>query len=192
MAFGPRVQLITLVMMALVISSALALFPEQAGKYDWFKNNIGFVNTAAIDDSRVYVSSKEGGIAALDAKDGSVVWRVVLDEGEQVQTLEVARDIALTLSSTSHVRAFSSEGRQLWEAALQDGDGCSGRAAAVAGVFSGKGIAIIACGETLQAKQMASGKRLWSVKLPAGNAKAVALHLHGETGKGTVAMLDAS
>lgn len=65
-AFVPL--LITLLLMA---SPTTALFKEQAGKYDWLKQNVGEVTVARFDSDLAYVASREGAIAALRTADGA-------------------------------------------------------------------------------------------------------------------------
>jgi len=189
MAFGLRWSLIVAVML---FSTTQALFKEQAGKYDWLKQNIGFVDIAKLDESRAFVATNDGVVGALNVKDGSILWRAVLDEKDSIRGLDVSGDVLLTVSSTSHVRAFGNLGQQLWELSLLEEQKCRGLPAVAVAQAGGKDVGLIACGETLRSVNISTGRRLWESILPAGEAQSVAIYVNPEGGKVSLAMIDAS
>lgn len=70
--------------------STAAIFEEQAGEYDWHRQQIGRITIAqfaARSRSRAFVATEAAVVAALDLRDGSVIWRQVLEESEHIQQL---------------------------------------------------------------------------------------------------------
>ncbi len=115
--------------------SVSALYKDQAGKYDWHKQNIGDVQFARFVDNKIILASKNGIIASLFGGDGSVVWRVALDNAEPITALEATADVAVVLTSSSYLHAFGPRGQMLWELYLREEPGtaengkkCSGQA----------------------------------------------------------------
>ena len=127
--------LIILLLVMTFSSPVSALYKDQAGKYDWHKQNIGDVKLARFVDNKIIVASKNSVIASLGGGDGSIAWRVVLDNDEQITALEATADVAVALTSSSYVRAFGPQGQMLWELWLpsmshddETSAGCSGQA----------------------------------------------------------------
>ena len=59
------------------ITSTSAIYADEAGVRDWSVANYGHVSDAILTDSIVYIGSTSGVTAALDAKNGSMLWRNV-------------------------------------------------------------------------------------------------------------------
>ncbi|BES94289.1 Protein of unknown function (DUF1620) [Nesidiocoris tenuis] len=74
-----------------------ALYEDQVGKFDWKLSFIGEITHSALDEksSRIFVASKNNVIAALNAKDGKIAWRHVLESGVDgvVQSLNVGAEV---------------------------------------------------------------------------------------------------
>ena len=71
---------------------AAGLYEEQAGQYDWRLKTLGRVSLAAFAPRgrpRVYVASEEAVVASLNARNGTTVWRQVLEPGDAVLQLVV-------------------------------------------------------------------------------------------------------
>ena len=91
-----------------IFSSVHAIFEEQAGQYDWHRTQIGKVTSAKFafrSRSRVYVTTDAGVVAALDLRDGSVIWRQVLEEDEPIEQL-------VLLPKPAAIATLSGHGRQ--------------------------------------------------------------------------------
>lgn len=70
-----------------------SLYEEQAGQYDWHLRLLGRASKAVFAPRgrpRVYVATEEGVLASLNARDGSIVWRQVLPEGDSLLQLAVS------------------------------------------------------------------------------------------------------
>lgn len=115
-----------LLLLAACAGPATAIFADQAGQYDWLQQHVGRVNLAALAAKprpRLFVASQAAGtVAALSPKDGSLLWRRVLAEGDSASRLQPAHAVLLTLTDG---------GKQLtaWDA----GSGAAAWAATVAG-----------------------------------------------------------
>lgn len=171
------VALAPVVITLLMAFPAAALFKEQAGKYDWLKQNVGEVTIARFDSDLVYVASREGAIAALRAVDGALAWRVLLDEGTEVTALEVVGGVVLALTAPSHLRAFSPGGALLWEASLAEeagAQGCTGRAG-MAPSPDGTSV-VVACGGFVAAYGAGSGRRSWRAETGAPSSGVSSVH----------------
>jgi outer membrane protein assembly factor BamB len=153
---------------------AAAMYEDQAGTFDWHREQIGEVVAAshAAGRDRFYVATAQGNLAALSSADGALAWRRAHPEGD-------ALDAAIALSKPSVVVAASAGGALLrgwdaadggfkWEAPLGGGGAAALAAVALAG---GAGVAAVAGGE-VQARSGASGELVWSAPLGAPGAGA--------------------
>lgn len=72
---GPRACL--LLLLSFILSSASAIYEDQAGTFDWYKQYIGQPNTVQFipGRERVYVATSQNLLASLQTKAGSVAWR---------------------------------------------------------------------------------------------------------------------
>ena len=91
-------------LLAMCTCRSLGMHEEQAGKYDWLRTHIGRVSVARMalrSRSRVFVSTEAAVVAALDLRNGDVIWRQVLNEAEKVdRLLLLARPAAVASLST--------------------------------------------------------------------------------------------
>jgi hypothetical protein len=149
--------------MLMTLSSVSAIYKDQAGKYDWHKQNIGDVKLARFVDNDIVVASKNGVIASLRGGDGSVAWRVVLDTTEQITALEATAEVAVALTSSSYIRSFGPQGQMLWELYLpSDQDGSGGCTAAQATISlvtdtTGKDKLLVSCNGSVNAYVLKTG-----------------------------------
>ena len=91
----------------MLCGSALGMFEEQAGQYDWHLTQIGKVTAAKFAfraRSRVFVSTDAAVVAALDLRDGKVLWRQVFAEEDTIDQLAL-------LPRPAAVATLSSRGR---------------------------------------------------------------------------------
>ena len=154
--------------------SSLHDWKEQAGKYDWLKEHVGEVKLAQIHKDRIFVASTAGAIAALSTADGSIVWRVLLDKGQEVTSLEVAGDAVIVVTSSGVLRAFGPQGQLRWETFLPGSDvGCTGQAGL--GVTADGSNVVVGCGEAVAVFSVKTGRRAWRTALtgPASGTSSV-------------------
>lgn len=92
-------------------SPVRSLFEEQAGQNDWYLPMVGRVSLAKFalrGRTRLFVASDEAVVACLDARNGGMLWRQVLPQGDVVgQMALLQRPAALvTWSATSRQAAL--------------------------------------------------------------------------------------
>ena len=77
-------RLLLLTLLGVLFSNVGAMFKDQAGSTDWFRENIGRVHTAAFpkqqrgNKQHVYVATDENILASLNLRSGATVWRQVV------------------------------------------------------------------------------------------------------------------
>jgi len=176
--------LITSFVLMTFFSSVSAIFKEQAGKYDWHKQNVGDVEFARFVNQNIVVASKNGVIASLRDGDGSVAWRVVLDSAEQITALEATEDVAVVLSDLLYVRAFGPFGQMLWELYLpamttEDGNSKGGCFSGQANLklvtdTAGKDKILVSCDNTFTGYTLKSGSSCSTEGTPSKTSSTVA------------------
>ncbi|KAK3852368.1 hypothetical protein Pcinc_041045 [Petrolisthes cinctipes] len=87
MAAGLKAPLSLLLLLFLShISPSVGLYEDQIGKFDWVQQYVGIVTHSVFDEStvprRIVVATSENVLAALATKNGDIVWRQVLESGE--------------------------------------------------------------------------------------------------------------
>ncbi|GJQ76898.1 hypothetical protein Trydic_g15100 [Trypoxylus dichotomus] len=100
---------------------SLCLYEDQIGKFDWKQSYVGKVKFASFDSvKRIIVATEENVIAAINIKNGQILWRHVLEEspGVTVKLLNVDKEI-ITITgneNTFYVRGWElNNGVLLWE-----------------------------------------------------------------------------
>lgn len=102
-------------------SSCWALFREQLGEYDWLHLGVGVPTRSLILPDQVLVSTDAGVVASLDAKDGSIGWRLVLPGKASVKgmVLGEARGLFVYVEENEQVSSIKciniSSGSLYWE-----------------------------------------------------------------------------
>jgi PQQ enzyme repeat len=69
-----------LLLAVLVASPAVSILQEHQGRYDWHRQLVGKVSSAVFapgNRPRLYVATAHGVLAALNLRDGEVLWRQV-------------------------------------------------------------------------------------------------------------------
>eukprot|EP00644_Phytophthora_capsici_P001787 jgi/Phyca11/526931/estExt2_fgenesh1_pm.C_PHYCAscaffold_140064 len=119
---------------ALCVAVANALYADQAGEFDWSAQNVGRVQAVAFGGSvsrgphsvasrgttrAVYVASDESSraLARLDSKTGEIQWRRVFTEGDEINDIQLTNYGLLSVSSSGrHVRMWDlNTGVLLWD-----------------------------------------------------------------------------
>ncbi|KAJ2866722.1 hypothetical protein FB639_005000, partial [Coemansia asiatica] len=103
-------------------SVAFGLFPDEAGRIDWHRAQIG-APTKLIPymfnatNMGIFAITSRNTLASLDPSNGEIFWRQVFDSDEPIKALRVRDGLVLTLSgnSESHVRVWdASSGSLAW------------------------------------------------------------------------------
>jgi outer membrane protein assembly factor BamB len=109
-----RSSLILLLANLLLQSSWLvsALYEDQAGTFDWYRQHVGEITAADFVTSRdrVYVTTQQNILAAISKTNGAIAWRRAYGTKDVIKTL-------LTLSKPSTVLTISRGGQNIraWE-----------------------------------------------------------------------------
>eukprot|EP00887_Chlorella_sp_A99_P006353 scaffold3.g6353.t1 len=172
----------------LLAACASAVYEDQAGRFDWLRQHVGRVSLATLaarPRPRLVVASEAGVVAALSTKDGSLLWRKVLDEQLGPPThLEVAGSRVAVLADEGRLlQAYDLEsGRLLWSWPLFG----AGERASLLGasqpsmtVLDGTSKLVVALGNTLQVIALDRGRQL-SVRVLAEGAAGGATRLYSE------------
>lgn len=124
----PELKCIWLFLIGLCVHTALALYEDQAGKFDWKLPFIGKAKFAhIIDAKRIAVATEENVIAVLNTKTSQIIWRQTLESpaDQQIKFLHVNKDV-VTVSGTSnscYIRGWDfNTGTILWEWMLHNED----------------------------------------------------------------------
>lgn len=118
--------MLSLVSAACMSSTAIAMFEDQAGAFDWYKQQVGLVERAAFHSvkPRVCVSTQQSVVGCLNLRDGSPVWRKLADTAASAFTSIDYHNVVVTVSG-GVVRAFDFEGFLKWEQRLGKADGAT-------------------------------------------------------------------
>lgn len=92
------------------------LYEDQIGKFDWRQSYVGKLKFAYLDTTstvkKVFVATEENVVAALNLKSGHILWRHVLEKGEQgeIQFMDGDSDVIVTVSGKNFVAV------RMWDA----------------------------------------------------------------------------
>ena len=92
-----------------------ALFADQAGLNDWTKQFIGEVLSTAVSNEKIFVSTKQGAIAALSRNQGEIEWRRVLPKNEIANLGLIVQNHILVSCGPQNIRAWKEDGQMLWD-----------------------------------------------------------------------------
>jgi outer membrane protein assembly factor BamB len=146
-----------LLLLACAAYPGAAMYEDQAGMFDWHREQIGEVVSAAYAPGRgrFFVTSAQGILAAVSASDGALAWRRTHPPEDAL-----AAAVALTKPSVvvaasrggSALRAWdAADGALRWEAPV--GGAGAGGAAALAPVALAAGAAVaLAAGKEVQVR----------------------------------------
>ncbi|GFR39708.1 hypothetical protein Agub_g187 [Astrephomene gubernaculifera] len=122
MIFTIRTFLLALSALALAHEAA-AMFEDQAGTYDWYKQHVGFTASASFHPSkpRVCISTAQAVVGCLNLRDGSIAWRKLLGSGNgdlPSSMLLLPQTQLLITAVDGYLRAFDLEGHLKWQRRL--------------------------------------------------------------------------
>nr|XP_023029374.1 ER membrane protein complex subunit 1 [Leptinotarsa decemlineata] len=94
MAFLSRSIILHLVLIYFLNLSS-ALYEDQVGKFDWKRSFIGKVKYAELESKKLIVVTEENILAALNVKNGEIMWRQLLENpsDHDVKLLHIDRDV---------------------------------------------------------------------------------------------------
>ena len=165
----------------LMLQVCMALYEDQVGLFDWRQQYIGEVEEVYFEQQshssrRVFVSTKAGVLAALNARTGSISWRKVLEKKrESIQNLLYDTKHLITVSASGNmVRSWdANKGHVVWEVSMEQSlpSGVLGSPAPNIGfqhraiIMSGEndGIALISQG-VMRLLSPADGSTIWEAK----------------------------
>ncbi|THD20530.1 ER membrane protein complex subunit 1 [Fasciola hepatica] len=109
----------------LFLSFTHALFEDQIGILDWRQQYVGDVNFFIPEYKAKYLflGSVENVVAAVSNKDGSIVWRQVMESGGTLKELKLCADFLISLSrkNAAVLRAWNPlSGSIIWEKSLSE------------------------------------------------------------------------
>ncbi|CAH8825216.1 unnamed protein product [Trichobilharzia szidati] len=136
MATVTQMKNMTLVFLILLCSAfdINAIYEDQVNVLDWLQKYTGKVKYSRIKfdgatPKGYYVGSELNVISSISLKDGSVVWRQVLEEGGFLTAFELCDNRLFSISSKhgTKLRAWDAKtGSVLWEALLDSSESYSG------------------------------------------------------------------
>lgn len=119
---------------ACLITSVLAVFPDEAYQVDYHHALLGFPQQqttffhqpyANSKASLIYTLSERGVIGAVNPKDGSLIWRQFFSSGSTIGGgfLKAGEGQNTVVSAASDIIAAwsASDGRLVWESRIRDG-----------------------------------------------------------------------
>eukprot|EP00882_Tetradesmus_deserticola_P017815 GHRQ01019108.1.p2 GENE.GHRQ01019108.1~~GHRQ01019108.1.p2 ORF type:complete len:198 (+),score=34.15 GHRQ01019108.1:599-1192(+) len=111
----------------LLLGPAWAIFEDQAGTFDWYKQFVGRPRSVAFlpGKERVFVATQQSLLASLHTKTGSVAWRRKYTEQDPLEKTVALQKPALLIAASKggkYVRAWEAlEGGFKWEALMFEG-----------------------------------------------------------------------
>ena len=167
--------------LALLLTSASALFLDEAGVTDWSRSGLGAFKAAAFQARRLYVATELGVLAGLNTRTGQIAWRRVYPEGAAIDSMKVGKGTIATLSEGGRMLHLwsSVDGALLWDAPVGR-DGASAGAASLlhvqdaAGMVQ-QGIAAMSGGGVVEMRGMKAGNQAWQWSDPSGQLRPAAL-----------------
>lgn len=148
-------RLCAVLVLVIAASPAMALFEEQAGENDWHSEYLGrAIDIQPTGKDRLVVSTASNVLATQSATSGTIIWRQILHQTDQLQSLAILSKPAAVVSlsnSSSLLRAWrSSDGALLWEKRIQSSTRTTNVLLSVvpeATLGAGEGIAVVAGGD---------------------------------------------
>ncbi|KAK7866597.1 hypothetical protein R5R35_010431 [Gryllus longicercus] len=104
-----RSPIVCLALLLIHLNLSYGLYEDQIGKFDWRQMYVGHVKFAEFDTvssvKKVFVSTEENVVAALNLKSGNIIWRQVLEKKEQgtIHFMNITSEAVITVSGTNPV-----------------------------------------------------------------------------------------
>lgn len=101
------------------LQRAAAIFEDQAGTHDWYRQHLGLISNAFFHPSKpiVCVSTAQALVACLNLRDGAVSWRKIIGSNDEIplftQLLPKAK--LLVTAAEGYVRTFDLDGNMRWQ-----------------------------------------------------------------------------
>ena len=88
-----RILLTVCLLATFLLPGAQAIFATQLGVYDWLRQGIGYTKDSVVTKGgNLIVSTEDGVLAALNIRDGSVMWRNALPEDGKVEQFALSEE----------------------------------------------------------------------------------------------------
>lgn len=163
---------------------AAAIYADQADQHDWLQQHVGQVRLAtftAKPRTRLYVGTAAGALAALSPKDGSLLWRRVLAEGDEVTALaaEGTRLLTLTDGGKQAMAWDAATGAAVWAPPALASANLPGGADAAAIAILGRdkhAVGVVAAAGTAKVRARGSGGGAPPPQLPTRLPTRLLLH----------------
>ncbi|KAJ2763285.1 hypothetical protein H4S06_000175 [Coemansia sp. BCRC 34490] len=108
----------TTLALASILSVAHGLFPDEAGKIDWYRSQLGVPKTILPysngDTTGIYAITHRNVLASLNPNNGDTIWRQTFGDNESIGALQLRDNQALTLSGNSN---YNSSAVRVWDTA---------------------------------------------------------------------------
>ncbi|KAJ1647184.1 hypothetical protein LPJ64_001444 [Coemansia asiatica] len=155
-------------------SVAFGLFPDEAGRIDWHRAQIG-APTKLIPymfnatNMGIFAITSRNTLASLDPSNGEIFWRQVFDSDEPIKALRVRDGLVLTLSgnSESHVRVWDASSGSLAWGFSQPPDANFRRGSGAAEFIEGSGDAVAVVGDSFVRLTPEQNTPVWELPLNA-------------------------
>lgn len=110
----------------LMLNVCFALYEDQVGLFDWRQQYIGNTKQAYFEQSthskRVFASTEENVLAALNARTGQIMWRKVFERDDGIiESLLHSSNLLATVSASGRTaRSWDpNKGHLIWESTIQ-------------------------------------------------------------------------
>jgi len=130
----------------------LALYQEDTGKQDFYRENVGIVQDAFLAKDRLFVISNENVVASLDTRQPSIGWRYLLSQPILSSVASPHGIVTLSGTSSLDLHVFSLDGSLVWS------DGF--RAASAQGVHFNENVVVLLNNNTLHFFNAKTGESL--------------------------------
>lgn len=153
---SPGCRACLFLLLSVLLSSASAIYEDQAGTFDWYKQYVGQPNAVAFipGRERIYVATNQNLLASLQTKAGSVAWRHKYTAQDTLDKILALQKPALVLAASKggkYLRAWDAlEGGFKWESLVFEGqssvgpEGSCDLAAVDLGSSKGQAVAVAA------------------------------------------------
>ncbi|KAJ2088886.1 hypothetical protein IW138_003847 [Coemansia sp. RSA 986] len=167
-----NVVLRTTLALSSMFSVAYGLFPDEAGRIDWYRSQIGVPKktvpyTSNGAATNIYTITHRNVLASLNSNSGEIVWRQAFADNDPINALQLRDNQALTLSgnNASYVRVWdTATGSLKWEFAhLASPKHIPGSGAAA--FIGGNKDVVAVVGDSLVRLAAANTDPLWEVAL---------------------------
>lgn len=163
---SPAAKACCLLLLCVLLPPTLAIYEDQVGVFDWYKQSIGQPHSIAFvpGRERFYAATDQNLLASVQTKAGSISWRRKYTDQDPLEAYVVLQKPAVVVAASNggkHLRTWDAlSGTFKWEALVFDGQSTSGPGSTCALAVvdlrsSDKGLAVaIAASDKLQVRHV--------------------------------------